>query len=1093
MEGYRDIEKKLFKFVRKYYRNELIKGSILFVSFGFLYLFFTLFVEYFLWLQPTARTVLFWLFVLGECYFLFRFIAIPIFKLVGYKEGISYQQSSKIIGDHFPEVSDKLLNIMQLSSIEDHSELLIASIEQKARELRPIPFVNAINFKTNKMYLKYAMAPLLIWLTLAITGNVNVLNNSLERVIQHRTAFVPPAPFSFQLKSEDLTVIQGEEIKVEFEVIGNVRPDKVLIVYNNERYYTQENDGVFSYVFKDTTVPIQFFVTDTNVNSEMFELTIVETPRIQNVSVNLEYPRYLNKMDETIKSFGSLLLPEGTKASWNAQTIQTDSLVFNSESMSSNFSRVRANLFTYEKRIYKSMSYQIASSNAKLRNYETLFFSIEIIKDAFPSIEVISSKDSLMQNTILFAGQISDDYGLRKLELVYYDIKNPSIMKKVDLDISKKDIQSFYFEFPGTLELDRNLSYEMYFQVFDNDAVNGSKVTKSEQFMYQFKSESELEDAMMRRQKNQLQSFEKSRQEQQIQRQLLEGIQKDLQNKSSMNWNDKKNVSSYIQRQESYQKRMQRQTEELKSNLDKLPSDNKSEALKKEELKQRIAELKKLEKEQKLLDELEKVANKLNKDDLLNKVKKLTEQNKQQERSLERVLELTKRFYVEQKTNQIKERLNQLSKQQDSLSKLNDWNKESQSTIKKDFEAIKKELESLEKDNDDLKNPMQMPSLEEEQNEVNEQFEAIDQKTTPKQRESQKKNQKNASNSMQRMSDKIQSAMMADSASMNEENIETLRLILENLLKYSFLQEDLMTRFEVIDVSHPTFGKEIKAQNMLKSYFEHIDDSLYVLSMRLPQISVNMQKDLEKVHFYTDQSLENFSENKFGTGLSNQQYVLTSVNNLADMLSTVLDNLQNPKISMPGQGKKGGESFSLPDIIRKQGELLEQMKKGLKPGGNKQGKKSGNPNEGTDNQGIEGDLYRIYQEQAQLRAALENARKKMTNRDMKTLDKLLNDMKSLENDILEKSYDPKTIAKMQQLKFNMLKLDNAMLKQRQDTKRKSNVNTKKYEAVKSKFLQEKLFYNQLEILNRQSLPLQNNYKRRVRKYFEKSDNVRKDD
>ena len=74
MNSYKNIEEKLHQFVLKFYTNELIKGTILFLSLGFLYFFFTLFIEYFLWLKPTARTILFWIFILVESYLVFRFI-----------------------------------------------------------------------------------------------------------------------------------------------------------------------------------------------------------------------------------------------------------------------------------------------------------------------------------------------------------------------------------------------------------------------------------------------------------------------------------------------------------------------------------------------------------------------------------------------------------------------------------------------------------------------------------------------------------------------------------------------------------------------------------------------------------------------------------------------------------------------------------------------------------------------------------------------------------------------------------------------------------------------------------------------------------
>jgi len=46
-------------------------------------------------------------------------------------------------------------------------------------------------------------------------------------------------------------------------------------------------------------------------------------------------------------------------------------------------------------------------------------------------------------------------------------------------------------------------------------------------------------------------------------------------------------------------------------------------------------------------------------------------------------------------------------------------------------------------------------------------------------------------------------------------------------------------------------------------------------------------------------------------------------------------------------------------------------------------------------------------------------------------------MEQLENEILEKGFNNSTLQKMQQLKYNLLKLDKAAFEQYKDTKRKS--------------------------------------------------------
>jgi hypothetical protein len=93
-------------------------------------------------------------------------------------------------------------------------------------------------------------------------------------------------------------------------------------------------------------------------------------------------------------------------------------------------------------------------------------------------------------------------------------------------------------------------------------------------------------------------------------------------------------------------------------------------------------------------------------------------------------------------------------------------------------------------------------------------------------------------------------------------------------------------------------------------------------------------------------------------------------------------------------------------------------------------------------------------------------------------------MEDLESEILEKGFNAATLQKMQQLNYELLKLDKAKLEQGKDKKRKSNTNIIENQKKNIKALEfKKLYYNQNEILNRQSLPLQQNFKRKVREYF----------
>jgi hypothetical protein len=233
------IQQKLEQFIKKYYSNQLIKGAILFFAIGLFYFLVTLLVEHFLWLNQTGRTILFWMFVAVEIGLFIQFIAFPLTKLFKLQNGLSHEEASKIIGNHFPQVNDKLLNVIQLNQNQRESELLLASIEQKAMALQPIQFKSAINFSKNLKYLKFAAIPVVIFILFSILGEKDIFSSSYERVVNYDTAYEPPAPFSFQIMNTALEAIENRSFTLNIRTIGEIIPENAIISYNNETYYLQ--------------------------------------------------------------------------------------------------------------------------------------------------------------------------------------------------------------------------------------------------------------------------------------------------------------------------------------------------------------------------------------------------------------------------------------------------------------------------------------------------------------------------------------------------------------------------------------------------------------------------------------------------------------------------------------------------------------------------------------------------------------------------------------------------------------------------------------------------------------------------------------
>lgn len=1102
------IYDKLEAFIKKFYTNELLRGTIFFVGIGLLYFLFTLFVEYFLWLKPTARTILFWTFIAVELFLLLRFILFPLFKLFKLQKGIDYNEASKIIGNHFSEVGDKLTNFLQLSQDKNKSELLLASIDQKANTLQPIPFSNAVNFGKNKKYLPLAIIPILFFAFFYISGNSNLITQSLNRVVNYKQQFLPPAPFEFQLMNSNLKTEQNKDFLVKVKTVGKIVPENAMIFIGDESYFMEKiNADEFQFVIPKLTEDTEFHFEANEVSSNDYQLEVVTVPSIANFEMVLNFPSYLNKKQEVIKGTGNAILPEGTKVTWRMNTLATQKVDWLDGNGKSTFAK-NENLFSFSKNILQNTEYQIVTSNNKVQNYEKLNYQISVIKDQFPTITVNNAPDSLKIGKNYVLGQVSDDYGLSKLQIVYYPKDKPNAAKRGTIAVKKDVYDQFVFAFPSNLPVEEGVNYEYYFEIFDNDAIHNFKSTKSTVFSDRIATETEKEDEILKEQNDNINSLSKSLKAQDKQLSEMDKLKKMGKEKDNLEYKDQQKVNDFIQRQKQQDELMKEFSEKMKDNLEKFKSDKKDE--KKELLEERLEKSKEeLEKNQKLLEELQKLNEKISKEELFDKMEKFQQKSKNQKKSLEQLVELTKRYYVEKKMEQIADKLDKLAEKQDKLSeKTNENTTEKQDEINKEFDELQKELNELEKENKELKSPMDLPKTEEKEKSINEDLKNAKEQLQKQQKDKAKPKQKNASKKMKQMSQDMMEMMAGAEKEQMDEDIDMLRQILDNLLAYSFSQEDVMNQFKGLKRGSPSFNKNLKKQQDLKQQFKHVDDSLFAMSLRNPKIAENITTEIGNVQYNVDKALENLVEMNISKGNSHQRYSVSSSNKLADMLSDILNSMQNQmQMSGSGMGKpkpgQGQGEMQLPDIIQKQQSLADKMKKGQKKGDKpgegeegeqgeqgekegssgkdgKQGQKEGssgkdgksgqNGSEGSGKNGKngkngqgggngnsqgnkDGENGQDGEENAKEIMEIYKEQQQLREALQNELNKqgisgsgqnALNQMKQIEKQLLNKGFNSEVIQKALNLKYELLKLEKAIQEQGEDKKRQSETNKKDF-------------------------------------------------
>jgi len=210
---------------------------------------------------------------------------------------------------------------------------------------------------------------------------------------------------------------------------------------------------------------------------------------------------------------------------------------------------------------------------------------------------------------------------------------------------------------------------------------------------------------------------------------------------------------------------------------------------------------------------------------------------------------------------------------------------------------------------------------------------------------------------------------------------------------------------------------------------------------------------------------------------------------LANMLSDVLGNMeQMANLSLSPGGEGQGEQ--LPDIIQSQEQVIQQMKDGLGEGEiPKNGKENGGDGEQGEklNEELSGELFEIFKHQQLLKQQLQDKLRE-AGMVIKNAD-LLKEMERVEQDILNKGFNAETLKRMNNIVHRLLQLKDALLEQEEEERRTSKTNLENYQNnAKDQIIKAKEYFKTTEILNRQTLPLREIYKIKVKQYFEGDEN-----
>jgi hypothetical protein len=1092
------IKNKLNKFIKRYYLQKMGRGFLtMFAVCTGLWLSFTS-LAYNFFLSTDVRFVLWWSLITIVSVFIVKDILHPALKLFKILKPISNEQAAEIVGEHFKnDIDDKLLNALYLLNDNSKSDLVLASIEQKSSKLKEFNFLKAIPIEQIKKALKIAIIPAMV-LLLLLAVKPSVIKTGTQRIAAYDQEFVPDNPYEWEFKNTSLQGLRNESFDLSIQYTGQEIPMEAYIEVDNKLHrLVKQQNGVFNHKITHLTNKVDFRIKTGIYLSKSHQIKVVDQATLSGMTINIKEPNYLGGQQRTVKDDGNITIPEGSEINWKIKTEHCDSFFVVFGNIDTFFSK--QNTLSFQKTLVSSNYYDITLISSKKSNNIHYKYDLSVIKDEFPVVTLKQRADSLQLDLHHVQGIITDDYGFSSLNF-HYTIADSSFVESMDLKHGLP--QQLFFK---TIDFDSYTikaggKMDYFFEVIDNDGVNGGKSTFSEKISYSMPTKSEM-DSTINKGNQQLKSLLASAQkEAQLLQQEYQEIKKLLLEKKRLSYQEKEKINDFLSHQKSFEKDLM----SIQKSNEKKNSQQESLSEKDKELLEKQLQINKLfdelmdEETKKLFEDIEKLMEEMNEKKREEKLEKMNLSNENMEKSLDRALELFKQMEFEERLKETITDLKNLTKDQEKLAEEAEKSskkdleklKEKQDELKKEFDRLKEKLNDLKSKNDSLENSHKMEDTKPEEQQVTDEMKKASEELSQKQKKDAKKSQEKASDAMKKMSKKL-SKMQKQMQEGNEaEDLSSMRQLLENLIYLSVEQENLLEDTKKMNRFDSKVVNITQRQKKLKDDAKMIEDSLFALSKRQPSLASYINKEVHEITFNQAKSLKLLSNQKARQSAVNQQFVMTSVNNLALILDESIQNMQNSMMKnkfgqgscnkpggsnpKPGKGMKG-----LQKMLSKQ---LEQMRKALKEQGSKPGKEG---KKGKD--GAAKSFGQMAAEQSSIKEQLKKLSEQLKNQgngglgDAKQLENQLNET---EKELLNKQITPESILRQQEILTRLLESEKAMKERDYEDKRISKKGKNTIKRNPTEFLEYNKIKNADEEILKIILPsLKIFYKKKVNEYF----------
>lgn len=892
------------------------------------------------------------------------------------------------------------------------------------------------------------------------------------RTLHFWNGYEQPNPFTFTVTPADTTIEHGSKATVSIQYENNYLPTESVLEFKTDveenyrqRQMSQAGSGVFESSEIKLTNDVTYRVTMDGFESREYRIDVQLQPRFDQLIASMTPPSYTGlSVSEYEYPFSEISAYPGSELNFQGITnkpvqflrmfTSVDTLdLQRSDSVETQFE------VSIRPEVTDTISFAMTDQEG-LKNRNPFRTILNIREDQYPVIVIQEPTGTVMKTDpaeleVIF--QATDDFGLSRAELSW---------RHQQAFTQEPETGSIRLTTPSNGRVTRyqwNLDHfdlkprdQLVFRirVWDNDQIEGAKMSESQEVIVQVPSLTEYFDELDDQEQDvQSELDEVSEQFENMESQYQEFLDKLRQNPEG----------GFEEQQmlEDVQERQQQIDETVKSLNEKfqqLRNEMEQSGRVSEQTQQAYRELQQLMEElddpalQEAMEELQRAMENLSPEDLEEAMENVSFNENLYRERLQRTVELFKRLKMNSDLDKLARQYEDMAErmrpnEDSSLEQLSN----EMETVQQDMDSVEQQLEQLDSNPpenardrlQELKESSQqeLDSTQQQMQQLQEQGDSEMQNGESSPSEQMQQQQQQISESLQQQSERFRSAIQQMSGQQMQVNILALQRSLYTLLELSKMEEYLAKTVSDTRSRSQGYVDLARVQQNVNDQFAAVADTLFQVSSEIPGIPNQINRKKEDVERKLNNTIDEMVERSQRGSTVSSREALGGINDLTSMVASLLDQLMNQQ-----GGGGAGSGMTMQQMVQQlqqmsgdQQQLNQQLQQMIN---DVQGDRlSREQSERLDQMARQQNEIRKQLEELQRSGALDQG-----DRMLSELQRMMDDMEDSINDMRGGVTDPLMIERQQNILSRMLSAEDAM-EQRGEEDQREGTSASEFERI----------------------------------------------